>query len=50
MHTEDGSLTHRTLTVPITKGSRQMEIIGTETVNDLVTIGYDLALATMIST
>ena len=48
MHTEDGSLTHRTLTVPITKGSRQMEIIGTETVNDLVTIGYDLALATMI--
>ena len=50
MHTEDGSLTHRTLTVPITKGSRQMEIIGTEAVNDLVTIGEDLALATMIST
>ena len=50
MHTEDGSLTHRTLTVPITKGSRQMEIIGTEAVNELVTIGEDLALATMIST
>ena len=50
MHTEDGSLTHRTLTVPITKGSRQMEIIGTEAVNEFVTIEEDLALATMIST
>jgi hypothetical protein len=50
MHTEDGSLTRRTLTIPITKGSRQMEIIGTEAINELVTIGYNLALATMIST
>ena len=40
----------RTLTIPITKGSRQIEIIGTEAINELVTIGEDLALATMIST
>ena len=50
MHTEVTGLTHRTLTIPITKGSRQMEIIGTEAINELVTIGYNLALATMIST
>jgi hypothetical protein len=49
-HTEVTGLTHRTLTIPITKGSRQIEIIGTETINELVTIGYNLALATMIST
>jgi len=40
----------RTLTIPITKESRQIEIIGTEAISELVTIGEDLALATMIST
>ena len=50
MHTETTDENNRTLTIPITKGSRQIEIIGTETINELVTIGYNLALATMIST
>ena len=50
MHTETVTEDYRTLTIPITKGSRQIEIIGTETINELVTIGYNLALATMIST
>mgnify|MGYP003655059323 CR=1 FL=1 len=50
MHTETVTEDCRTLTIPITKGSRQIEIIGTETINELVTIGYNLALATMIST
>ena len=40
----------RTLTIPYAKESRQIEIIGTETINELVTIDEDLALATMIST
>ena len=48
IHAEDIGLTHRTLTIPITKGSRQIEIIGTSTINELVTIDEDLALATMI--
>ena len=48
MHTETVTEDYRTLTIPITKGSRQIEIIGTETINELVTIGYNLALATMI--
>lgn len=45
--TEDNQ---RTLTIPYEKESRQIEIIGTETINELVTIDEDLALATMIST
>jgi hypothetical protein len=45
--TEDNQ---RTLTIPYTKESRQIEIIGTETINELVTIDEDLALATIIST
>ena len=40
----------RTLTIPYEKESRQIEIIGTETINELVTIDEDLALATIIST
>lgn len=40
----------RTLTIPYAKESRQIEIIGTETINELVTIDEDLALATIIST
>ena len=48
MHTETVTEDCRTLTIPITKGSRQIEIIGTSTINELVTIGYNLALATMI--
>jgi hypothetical protein len=38
----------RTLTIPYSKGSRQIEIIGTETINKLVTIDEDLALGTML--
>lgn len=45
--TEDNQ---RTLTIPYEKESRQIEIIGTETINELVTIDEDLALATIIST
>lgn len=45
--TEDNQ---RTLTIPYAKESRQIEIIGTETINELVTIDEDLALATIIST
>ena len=45
--TEDNQ---RTLTIPYEKESRQIEIIGTETINELVTRDEDLALATMIST
>ena len=48
MHTETTDENNRTLTIPITKGSRQIEIIGTSTINELLTIGYNLALATMI--
>jgi len=48
--TETVTEDYRTLTIPITKGSRQIEIIGTETINELVTVDEDLALATMIST
>ena len=48
MHTETVTEDCRTLTIPITKGSRQIEIIGTSTINELLTIGYNLALATMI--
>ena len=40
----------RTLTIPYAKESRQIEVIGTETINELVTIDEDLALATIIST
>ena len=50
MFTETIEDNQRTLTIPITKGSRQIEIIGTEAISELVTIGEDLALATMIST
>ena len=45
--TEDNQ---RTLTIPYEKESSQIEIIGTETINELVTIDEDLALATIIST
>jgi len=38
----------RTLTIPYEKESRQIEIIGTETINELVTIDEDLALGTML--
>ena len=38
----------RTLTIPYAKESRQIEIIGTETINELVTIDEDLALGTML--
>ena len=38
----------RTLMIPYTKGSRQIEVIGTEIIDDLQTIEQDLALATMI--
>ena len=50
MFTETIEENQRTLTIPYTKESRQIEIIGTETINELVTIDEDLALATMIST
>jgi hypothetical protein len=43
--TEDNQ---RTLTIPYAKESRQIEIIGTETINELVTIDEDLALGTML--
>ena len=43
--TEDNQ---RTLTIPYEKESRQIEIIGTETINELVTIDEDLALGTML--
>ena len=43
--TEDNQ---RTLTIPYAKESRQIEIIGTETINKLVTIDEDLALGTML--
>ena len=43
--TEDNQ---RTLTIPYEKESRQIEIIGTETINELVTIDDDLALGTML--
>ena len=48
--TETTADNQRTLTIPYEKESRQIEIIGTETINELVTIDEDLALATMIST
>ena len=38
----------RTLTIPYAKESRQIEIIGTETINELVTIDDDLALGMML--
>ena len=38
----------RTLTIPYAKESRQIEIIGTETINELVTIDEDLALGMML--
>ena len=50
MFTETIEENQRTLTIPYTKESRQIEIIGTETIDDLQTIDEDLALATMIST
>ena len=50
MFTETTEDNQRTLTIPYTKESRQIEIIGTETINELVTIDEDLALATIIST
>ena len=40
----------RTLEIPYVKGSKQIEIIGTSSINNLETIDIDLALATMIST
>ena len=40
----------RTLTIPYSKGSRQIEIIGTETIDDLQTIDEDLALGMMLRT
>ena len=43
--TEDNQ---RTLTIPYAKESRQIEIIGTETINELVTIDEDLALGMML--
>lgn len=48
--TETIEYSQRTLTIPYAKESRQIEIIGTETINELVTIDEDLALATIIST
>ena len=50
MFTETIEDNQRTLTIPYAKESRQIEIIGTETINELVTIDEDLALATIIST
>ena len=38
----------RTLTIPYAKESRQIEIIGTETIDDLQTIEQDLALGMML--
>ena len=38
----------RTLTIPYAKESRQIEIIGTETIDDLQTIDEDLALGMML--
>ena len=43
--TEDNQ---RTLTIPYAKESRQIEIIGTETIDDLQTIDEDLALGMML--
>jgi hypothetical protein len=40
----------RTLEIPYVKGSKQIEIIGTTSINSLETIDEDLALAIMIST
>jgi len=48
IHTETIDEDKRTLIISYTKGSRQVEIIGTSTINELVTIEEDLALATMI--
>jgi len=38
----------RTLTIPYAKESRQIEVIGTETIDDLQTIEQDLALGMML--
>ena len=48
MFTETIEDNQRILTIPYTKESRQIEVIGTETIDDLQTIEQDLALATMI--
>jgi len=48
IHTETIDEDKRTLIISYTKGSRQVEVIGTSTINELVTIEEDLALATMI--
>ena len=48
MFTETIEDNQRTLTIPYAKESRQIEVIGTTTIDDLQTIEQDLALATMI--
>ena len=47
-YTETVTEDHRTLEIPYMEGSEVIEIIGTTVIDDLYTIGDNLAVATMI--